>query len=74
MPFERPNPPQGAWPFRCHKLAACNKIRQQSCGCEAEGDTEKPALVYYFKELGKSPQIEKGKAQQWVFVHLDFLA
>ena len=59
MRFERIKQHQGVWPFRCNKLAACDNIRQQSCGCEEEGgDTtlEKAAIVYFFADI-----IERGK-------------
>ena len=52
--FERLKQHQGVWPFRCNKLIPCDNIRQQSCGCEEEGDpstAEKTAIVYYFADI-----------------------
>lgn len=52
--FGRIKQPQGVWPFRCNKLIPCDNIRQQSCGCEEEGDpstSEKTAIVYYFTDI-----------------------
>ena len=54
MPFAIITQPQGVWPFRCNKLAVCDKIRQQSCGCEEEGDAEKAAIVFYLEDMGYS--------------------
>ena len=59
MQFERIKQHEGVWPFRCNKLAPCDNIRQQSCGCEEEGaDTtpEKAAIVYFFADI-----IERGE-------------
>ena len=53
MTFKRTRQQPGVWPFKCKVLARCNKLRQQSCGCEGEGKAEKAALVYYFAETGQ---------------------
>ena len=49
QPFKRIKQPQGVWPFRCKKTVPCPKVRQQTCGCEEDGNTEKSAIVYYIK-------------------------
>ena len=63
MTFKRTRQQPGVWPFKCKVLARCNKLRQQSCGCEGEGMAEKAALVYYFAETG-----QPGNSLVWLFI------
>ena len=68
MTFKRTRQQPGVWPFKCKVLARCNKLRQQSCGCEGEGTAEKAALVYHFAETG-----QPGNTLVWIFVFVIFL-